>query len=382
MKVIHSGSCNVLAGGPALSTWLTIKGLRDLGVNAELLMEPILEGKIISENLNPTFSKNPKYGSLAYVPALKETLDLMGEADLYHVQGVWMLHGTQVARYARKHNKPYIVTLRGMLYPQALAHKSVIKKVSLILYQAQTLRRAAAIQCTCMEEMEHYRTLGFTNPVAVIPNPIEVNRYIDKPINIKPKFRVGYLGRVHPRKKVERLIYAMNNLRSILSDNAELLIIGGGDKEYENFLHEEVDRLNLGTKVRFTGFLSGDEKDKAIDSLSVLAVPSDFENFGNIVTEALVHGIPVIASKGMPWQELPENGCGWWIDNNQGTIDKTIHEAYNLGAEKLCDMGAKGRELMRRNYSVEALGQKMKMLYEWILNEGNKPNFVFTVNGK
>lgn len=138
----------------------------------------------------------------------------------------------------------------------------------------------------------------------------------------------------------------------------------------------------MGTKVRFTGFLSGDEKDKAIDSLSVLAVPSDFENFGNIVTEALVHGIPVIASKGMPWQELPENGCGWWIDNNQATIDKTIHEAYNLGAEKLCDMGAKGRELMRRNYSVEALGQKMKMLYEWILNGGNKPNFVFTVNGK
>lgn len=382
MKVIHSGSCNVLAGGPALSTWLSIKGVRDLGVEAELLMEPIKEGKIISENLNPTFSENPKYGSLAYVPALNKTLDSMGEADIYHVQGVWMLHGTQVARYAKNHNKPYIVTLRGMLYPQALAHKSAIKKASLRLYQAQTLRMAAAIQCTCKEEMDYYRALGFRNPVAIIPNPIEVDKYIDKPILKKSTFRIGYLGRIHPRKRVERLIYAMNNLKSILSDNAELLIIGGGDKEYENFLHKEVDRLNLGDKVRFTGFLSGDDKDKAIESLSVLAVPSDFENFGNIVTEALVHGVPVIASKGMPWQELPENGCGWWIDNSQETIDKTLLEAYNLGAERLHDMGVKGRELMLLNYSVEALGQKMKMLYEWILNGGTKPEFVFTVNGK
>ncbi|WP_290158574.1 glycosyltransferase [uncultured Duncaniella sp.] len=382
MKVIHSGSCNVLAGGPALSTWLTIKGVRDLGVEAELLMEPIKEGKIISENLNPTFSENSKYGSLAYVPALNKTLDSMGEADIYHVQGVWMLHGTQVARYAKKHNKPYIVTLRGMLYPQALAHKSAIKKVSLRLYQAQTLRMAAAIQCTCKEEMDHYRALGFRNPVAIIPNPIEVDKYIDKPILKKSTFRIGYLGRIHPRKRVERLIYAMDSLKSILSDNAELLIIGGGDKEYENFLHKEVGRLNLVDKVRFTGFLSGDDKDKAIESLSVLAVPSDFENFGNIVTEALVHGVPVIASKGMPWQELTENGCGWWIDNSQDTIDKTILEAYNLGAETLYKMGVRGRELMLLNYSVEALGQKMKTLYEWILNGGNKPNFVFTVDGK
>lgn len=50
--------------------------------------------------------------------------------------------------------------------------------------------------------------------------------------------------------------------------------------------------------------MAGVEKDNAISSLTYLAVPSDFENFGNIVTEALVRGIPVIASKGMPWQEL------------------------------------------------------------------------------
>ena len=382
MKVIHSGSCNVLAGGPALSTWLSIKGLRDLGVHTDLIMEPVNNGKIISEDLNPTFSEQPKYGTLAYVPNLKETLNNIGLPDLYHVQGVWMLHGTQIARYADKHSIPYIVTLRGMLYPQALAHNPLVKKLSLLLYQNKTLRNAAAIQATCIEEMEHYRSLGFKNPVAVLPNPIEVDKYINQPIELKSRFRIGYLGRVHPRKRIERLIHAMADLREKLPGDAELLIIGGGDRNYEVFLQQEVSRLNLNNQVRFTGFLSGKEKDYAIDSLSVLAVPSDYENFGNIVTEALVHGVPVIASTGMPWSELPENDCGWWINNDQKSINQTILKASELGPTKLYEMGIKGRDLMIRNYSVESLGKRMKILYEWIINGGTKPDFVYCADGR
>lgn len=376
MKVIHSGSCNVLAGGPALSTWLTIKGCRACGCTVDLIMEPVNNGKIISNDLKPIFTKQPIFGGFAYVPDFEKTIAKIGEADIYHVQGLWMLHGTQLARYARKHKKPYVVTLRGMLYPEALSHNPLVKKLSLLIYQGKTLREAAAIQVTCREEMDHYRALGFKNPVAIIPNPIETEGIINQPLQLKNQFRVGYLGRVHPRKRIERLIYAFGNLKKKLPANAELLIIGGGDKSYEKFLRDEVSRLQL-DNVRFTGFLSGKEKETAIKSLSILGVPSDFENFGNIVTEALVYGVPVIASQGMPWQELPANGCGWWIPNDQDFIDKTILEAFSLGPEKLREMGMRGRALMLKNYSVEALGEKMKQLYLWILGETSKPDFVY-----
>ena len=187
---------------------------------------------------------------------------------------------------------------------------------------------------------------------------------------------IGYLGRVHPRKRIERLIYAFDALRDELR-NAELLIIGADDKQYEEFLHEEVKRLHL-TNVRFTGFLTGKEKDDAISSLSYLAVPSDFENFGNIVTEALVRGVPVIASKGMPWQELEEYHCGWWVNNDQGTINNTLLRAISISEEERLQMGINGRRLIQEKYSVQMLGRKMKQLYEWILNGGGvKPEFVY-----
>lgn len=376
MKVLHSGSLDVKSGGPALSIYLTIKGLKENGVDAEDIMPPLsIDGRLIADDIPIHYTAPLANARFGYMLGLPETLRRIGTYDLYHVQGLWQYLGHGVAAFAREQNRPYVVTLRGMLYPQALAHSAVIKKISLALYQRKDLQRAACIQATCLDEMKHYRALGFCNPVAVLPNPIETYGIIDRAIQQRGRLRIGYLGRVHPRKRIERLIYAFDALRDELRD-AELLIIGADDKQYEEFLHKEVERLHL-TNVCFTGFLTGKEKDDAISSLSYLAVPSDFENFGNIVTEALVRGVPVIASKGMPWQELEEYHCGWWINNDQETINNVLLQAISIPEEERLRMGVYGRRLIQEKYSVQMLGRKMKQLYEWILNGGKTPEFVY-----
>ena len=376
MKVLHSGSLNVKSGGPALSTYLSMKGLLMNDICAEIIMTPLKRnGELISRDICVHYTQEVLYPRLGYVKDLKTSLSNLGEFDLYHIQGLWEYLGHGLASYARKKNKPYLMTLRGMLYPQALEHSRLIKKVLLLLYQRSDLQKAACVQATCVEEMQHYRNLGFTNPVAVLPNPIDVDGVIERPIPLKEKIKIGYLGRIHPRKRVERLIYAFSQCREQLQ-NCELIIIGADDKNYEQFLKDEVERLQL-VNVRFTGFLTGALKDETISSLSCLAVPSDFENFGNIVTEALVRGVPVIASKGMPWRELDEYKCGWWIDNDQETINATILEAVSLSNEERIAMGYNGKRLIADRYSVEVLGEKMKQLYSWILGEGEKPSFVY-----
>ncbi|WP_055098299.1 glycosyltransferase [Gabonia massiliensis] len=377
MKVIHSGILDVKYGGPALSTYLTIKGLEQNNVNASLLMAPLdNEKQLLANDINIYYTRHILNNRTGYIPNIKKVLKRLN-TDLFHVQGLWLYLSHATACYARKCKIPYVITLRGMLYPQALAVSPMIKKFSLALYQRNDLQQAACIQATCIEEMYHYRALGFSNPVAVIPNPIDLSDLIDREIPHKPVFKIGYLGRVHPRKRIERLIYAMDTLHHNF-DDIELVIIGSGDKYYEEFLHKEVKKLNL-RNVKFTGFLTGIEKDKAITDLSVLAVPSDFENFGNIVTEALVRGVPVIASKGTPWEELNFHNCGWWINNDQETITQTILKAYNIGENMRIKMGMNGKSLIRNNYSTDVLGLKMKLLYEWILGQTSKPDFVYEV---
>lgn len=377
MKVLHSGNLDVKSGGPALSTYLTIKGLRQNGCIADIIMPPLsTSGKLISEDIKIYYTRPIINSRFGYMPNISKTTSQLEKYDIYHIQGIWQYLGHCMALYARKNKRPYLITLRGMLYPQALRQSYLIKKISLSLYQRKDLQFASCIQATCYEEMEYYRELGFTNPVAILPNPIETSGIIERPIINNNKLRIGYLGRIHPRKRIERLIYAFDALRNDALRNAELIIIGKDDENYENFLHNEVERLGL-TNIHFTGFLTGKEKDDAISSLSYLAVPSDFENFGNIVTEALVRGVPVIASKGTPWQELETYHCGWWIDNDQDTINQTLKIVAQISEQERVKMGLNGKQLIKEKYGVDILGMKMKHLYEWIINGGDKPEFVY-----
>ena len=178
--------------------------------------------------------------------------------------------------------------------------------------------RAACLHTACMQEMAYIREAGYKTPVAVIPNPVIMQS--DQDFSEKRNDRrIGFLGRLHPRKRVELLIYAFARLAH---PDAELIIMGSGEDEYENFLKKEVSRLHI-KNVVFTGMVSGEDKYGLLSSLSVLCVPSDFENFGMIVPEALMIKVPVMASLGTPWEDLRKYKCGWWIENKVETITGT-----------------------------------------------------------
>lgn len=202
------------------------------------------------------------------------------ETDIYHIQGFWQYQGYVTARFALENHRPYVITLHGTLHPGALRYSSFIKKITLFLFQSKQLKQAACIHVTCMKEMENYRLLGFTNPIAVIPNPIECSEPADSFFRDGVK-RVGYLGRIQPYKRIDRLIEVWRNL----NEPGELVIIGDGDPDYVLKLRGKVKEAGL-RKVRFTGWVSGKEKQKLLASLTCLVVPSDFENFGMIVPEA------------------------------------------------------------------------------------------------
>ena len=375
MKVLYTGTLDVNAGGPAFSTYNTMLGLNAIGVETHVLMyEMGVGGKLIGDDVPVHFAKKPIEHSFYYSPCYKREIISCGDFDIYQAQGVWQYNTYALVDVARKRGKPYIITPRGMLYPQDIAKsKSWFKKMSLKIRLLDDLNRAACVHVTCEDEMNHCRNLGVTSPIAIVPNPVEIKEYP----NAKKDdvFRLGYLGRISRRKNVEGLIYAWSELGDKVKENAELLIIGGGDEEYMAFLKNEVARLNL-SNVRFTGFISGQEKEDALSSLSVLAMPSEFENFGNVIVEGLVRGIPCIATTGAPWKDLEDYQCGWWVEYNQTAITKAVQSALETPVDELYAMGVRGKKMMKDKYSIEAVAKQMKEVYEWLLGRSEKPDLV------
>lgn len=210
---------------------------------------------------------------------------------------MWLDINHATCAIARSKGKPYLITPHGMMYEETLRRSWWKKRPLEALWYKRDIRDASCIHVTCREEMRHIRNYGYKGPVAVIGNPIEVPSYIDE-INLRTEsnplpdntYTIGFLGRLHPRKQVELILQGL----SLHPDakRIKVVIIGDGDAAYKEFLHKEVDRLGLAGQVEFKGFINGREKFELLSRLSALFVPSDMENFGMIIPEALLVNTP------------------------------------------------------------------------------------------
>jgi glycosyltransferase involved in cell wall biosynthesis len=153
--------------------------------------------------------------------------------------------------------------------------------------------------------------------------------------------------------------------------------MGKGDEQYEQFLRKEVERLGLTENIEFRGFINGREKFEQLSQLDALFVPSDFENFGMIVTEALACKTPVLASLGTPWEELNKRKCGWWMDSTPENIANVMSQIIDMPHEEIDAMGERGRKLVEEKFTADSVARQMKDLYEWILGKQEKPIFVY-----
>ena len=228
--------------------------------------------------------------------------------------------------------------------------------------------------------MEFIRNFGYNGPIAVIPNPANLPEYLDQVIANREHGNVkifGFLGRLHPRKKVENILYASSLIKED-AESFEIDIIGSGSLEYENFLRAEAKRLKL-NNVKFKGFLKGRKKYEALAAMACLFVPSDFENFGMIITEALSVETPVAASKGTPWEDLNEYQCGWWCDCNPEKVAEIMKTLLDMSDSQIRNMGKNGHKLVIGKYSPLSVSNRMKELYGYVLNGSYKPDFIYSV---
>jgi glycosyltransferase involved in cell wall biosynthesis len=298
---------------------------------------------------------SPTYFPLAVIEARR--------ADVVHVTGIFSVPSMQAMVAAIATKRPVVLSARGVLEEHALDYGPVRRKQSWLAACKPLLRRVTTFHATSNKEADSIRkALGSAVHVQVIPNGVDlppsgrrVEREAGDPI-------IGFLGRIHRVKALGQLIEAAAILRDRAPRFALQLAGPTPDRRYREELQAQVQRLGLQGMVVLPGELLGEAKRAFYERCRVVVLPSTTENFGNIVPEALSHGVPVVASRFTPWAELEEAGCGRWVENSPTELANAI-EPYLRSADLSRSEGERGLALVKRRYTWEAVARSMIDVY-------------------
>jgi glycosyltransferase involved in cell wall biosynthesis len=290
------------------------------------------------------------------------------QGAVLHSHGLWLLPNIYPAHAARRHRVPLVVSPRGMLGAEALAFSATRKRVMWALAQRRALEAVRCFHATSEAEAEEIRRAGLYAPVAIIPNGIDIPE-----LNPDPAERtVLHLGRLHPKKGIDRLIAAWARVAA-KHPAWRLRIVGPSEVGCREVLERQV-REGAVPRVDFDGPLIGDAKWEAYHGAGLFVLPTLNENFGMVVAEALAASVPVISSKGAPWQGLETERCGWWIDHGPDALAATLDVALSLSDAERVSMGARGRAWMSRDFGWDGIAMRMEQVYRWCLGEGEMPD--------
>lgn len=298
--------------------------------------------------------------------------------SLIHQHGIWLRSSHAVITFAHRKKIPLVVAPRGMLEPWAMNYRKWKKELAWQLYQKKDLQCATAFHATAYSEAESIRRLGFKQPIAVIPNGIdlpllkpEVSRSESSKSDIRT---VLFLSRINPKKGLPMLL---DGWKKVAPEGWRLIIAGNDDSNHLPVLKQKIKELELSGQVEIVGPLFGDDKEQAYLNADLFVLPSYSENFGIVVTEALSYGLPVLTTTGCPWEELETERCGWWVEPTPDGIERGLKAALkNSSLQELQDMGLRGRALVEKRYLWPAIASDMSFLYKWLLGRENQPDFV------
>ena len=177
---------------------------------------------------------------------------------------------------------------------------------------------------------------------------------------------LGYLGRLSPEKGIQDIISALPSLPT----NTRLLIVGGGvSTEIEHLAQQ----CGVGDRLIFTGAINRVDVPRYVNAMDVLIVPSRTtprwkEQFGRVIAEASMCGVPVIgSSSGAIPEVVGENGL-IFPEGNVRMLAAAAHLLLDQPQFRL-ELGMHAHRYARQHFTWERVARDRYALYQEIFQD-------------
>ncbi len=208
----------------------------------------------------------------------------------------------------------------------------------------------------------------------LIPHGIEVSSYlkvdglarekIRQELGIKDCLVFTVVARLAHQKRIDLILESFDYYLTVSQTKAHLLIVGSGYLEKE--LKAKAEELPSRSCITFLGF--SDKIPELLSASDVFVFASEYEGFGLVLLEAMVSGLPIIATSTGAIPEIIQHGVN-------GFLVPFFEKAKFVGfMQQLEDkslrhrLGSIGRNLAMSEFTLEKMTEKTWETYQKALS--------------
>lgn len=200
----------------------------------------------------------------------------------------------------------------------------------------------------------------------LLPNVVNCDEFKSTPRQRTGPLRLLLVGRLVEQKRVDRFLAILSSLRRRSNMQFEALIVGDGPLQAE--LERQAQEMGLlPNVVRFEGVVA--DMSAVYRAADVLVLTSDHEGTPNVLLEAMASGLPVVATRVGGVAEIvkhTETGYLAEPEDQDALADALLQIMENENVRR--ELGARAREYVIANHSMQRLPAHLQELYEATLS--------------
>lgn len=257
---------------------------------------------------------------------------------------------------ARLAKKPFVFT-RHVLFPLKRLQKFILKKVGGIVAPSKAIAESLAKQ-----------NIFPPDKIEIIRYGVNVEHFSPREKTPHEIFTVGTIGHLAPIKGHDVFVRAAD---IVLQKHKSIrFVIVGEDKSVagrnRRALEDLIEQLDLKTKIELAGWT--DDVRPSLRKFDLFVSAARAEAFGLVIVEAMLCGIPVVATRSEGASEIIEDGVsGVLVPNEDAEIlAKAILELFG-DADKREQLIHNGRRRAREHFSLEKMVSKTEEFYRRVL---------------
>lgn len=231
------------------------------------------------------------------------------------------------------HIRP-IIAPRGEFSAGALKIKFFRKQLYISFFRLFRLHKHVTWHATNDMEKENIESVMGKNCRIHVASNLCVPNSTDKlilnnsGIEVNDPIKIVYLSRIVPKKNLH---FALECLKAVKVPCRFTIYGPKEDLQYWQKCEGIINELPAHIQTVYKGPMPHENVSAELQNHDLFFFPTAGENFGHVILEALLAGLPLLISDQTPWLNLENEGVGWDIPlNNPTRIIDSINSFGNL----------------------------------------------------